>query len=263
MAMTLDFKKNPSDRRVGVWMSPTASGALGITDVHEPLADEINNVGGASGMLNIADNVDWNDWSFGSQASETTNQPSLADAGTFQEFGNSNFGGSMSHRTPRVFGSGDLHDLVYQMTKEPGTLLDVVIRIDGDVLNSEPVADGDLVSVYRVERDAETNPFTPGEIKRYTNDYLQRSEFSHMIPAGDQAITAIEPSGWAEGDKGRLRASIQGRDMTTLLRFSSSDNEVVTIRDNGIYEVVGTGTATITISHPHTADTATVNVTVA
>lgn len=265
--MPMNYEKVTGNEHIGFWLGPSANGALGITDVGEPLAAEINNTGGSSGMINAAESTAWDDWSFGIEASETLNEPSLADTSTYEEFGQANYGGSASHYYPREYDdNSNLHSLVYDLVSEPGTKIDAVLRIDGDVKQSEAAENGDFVSVFRVQSEGETNPFTPGESKRYVKSYIPKGDFSYMIPVGDQAITAVsggtltpEPSA-----KGRIRATIQGRDVSCMLRYSSSDADVIQIEDGGWYTVTGadTDTATITISHPFTSDTASVAVTV-
>lgn len=264
--MPVDFEKAPSDRRVGFWLAPTGD-ATGIANVGEPLAAEINNTGGASGAHNAASSVSWNDWSFGVEASETLNEPSLADSSTYEEFGQSNYGGSVSFYYPRAYDdASNPISLTYDLVDVPGSLVDAVTRIDGDVLQSAPAANGDFVSVYRVRSDAEANPFTPGESKRYTKTFGQKSDFSHFVVVGDHAITTIpattdtpEP-----GETGRFRAAQQGRDVTNYLQWSTSDVGVIEVYPGGFYNVVGadTDTATITVSDPETSDTATISVTV-
>ncbi len=262
---TLGFEKCPADQRTTVWMSPTASGAVGITDVAVPLAAELNNTGGTSTVINASASVSWNDYSFGTQASETLNEPSFADAATYQTFGQANYGGSMSFWMPAAYDdNSNLHSLVYDLTDEPGALLDIAVRQDGDVLTSVAAANGDFVSVYRVELDSETNPFTPGESKRRTVDFLQKSEFSHLTIVGAHTITAIPPGSFAAGSKGRIRASVQSRDYTCALQFSTSDATVIDVYPGGFYKVTGTASdaATVTITDVEAGTSTPVSVTV-
>jgi len=100
MAPSLDYQKMPANEVAALFAGPTGA-ATGITDVGEPLADELNNTGGTSGVLNISPATSFNDFGFGTQASETTNEPSLSDASTFEEFGQSNFGHHLAYlRSP-------------------------------------------------------------------------------------------------------------------------------------------------------------------
>lgn len=246
--MPIDFKKLPADKHVTVALAPSGPSPLGIQNVYAPTAAELNNTGGVSGAINASEAISWTDWDFGTQASETTNEPSLADSASYEEFGQSNFGGSQSYFEPlRYHDNSNLASVVYDLTKEPGVLIDSAVRIDGDVETTVPFADGDFVSVYRVQGNSEQNPFTPGESKRRTVGYTQKSEFSHYTVVGAHTITVIPPTGVAVGDRGRIRASVQGRDYTNALDFATSDANVLQVYPGGFYAAIGAGTATITV----------------
>lgn len=264
---TLDYTKLPADKRQTVWIGPSGGTTLGITDVAEPLAAEINNTGGTSGVQPASQSISWNDYGFGTQASEVLNEPSLADSASYEEFGQANYGGDMSFYYPESYDdNSNLHSVIYDLTDIPGERQDVVVRVDGDLETTVPAADGQFVSVYRVQGVAEANPFTPGESKRRTVTFWNKSDFSHFTVVGDHAITAIPPATtpWAAGRTGRLRASQQDRDTTNRLSFTTSDATVIDIDPGGFYEVLGAAaaTATITIEDEGTGDTATVNVVV-
>lgn len=265
--MPIDFQKTPANKNVTVWIGPTANGALGVTDVGEPLANELNNVGG-SGMVNASKAISWSDFDFGTQASDTNSEPSLADSASYEEFGQSNFGGGSSFWYPLEYDDpSNLHSIVYDLVDQPGVLLDIATRIDGETEYNVPAADGDFVSVYRVEGDGETNPFTPGESKRFTKNFLQRNEFSHYTVVGDHSTLATIPATSATpapGSFGRFRAALFGRDVTNMLQWSTDDPDVIQVFSGGIYKVTGadSDTAEITATDPHTGDTATITVTV-
>jgi len=257
--MPVDFQKTPADQRVTVALGPTGS-ATGIQGVAEPTEDELNNTAG-SGVQPASQSISWNDYDFGVQASETLNEPSLADSATYEEFGANNFGGGMSFYYPAEYDdNSNLHSVIYDLTDQPGALIDIAQRIDGDTETSVPFTDGDFVSVFRTRGDSEANPFTPGESKRRTVGFNQAGEFAYMTVVGEHTITPIAPTAFAPGDKGRIRASIQGRDVTNSLTFSTSDGDVVNVYPGGFFEVLSAGTATVTISDPRTGDSATVEV---
>lgn len=266
--MPMDYQKTPSNERIALWMSPTANGAVGITDVGEPLAAELNNTGGTAGVIDATSATSWNDFGFGTQASEVSNEPSLADAASYEEFGTANYGGSMSHYYPRSYDdASNPASVIYDLVDTPGVLLDVAMRIDGDTPATTAAADGDFVYVYRVEGDGETNPFTPGESKRYTKNYLQKSDFAHCVVVGDHSTVATIPATTdtpAPGAVGRYRAALFGRDVTNYMEWSSDDAAVILMYPGGFYSVTGanTDTATVTATDPVTGDTATIAVTV-
>lgn len=263
--MPIDFEKTPANERIAVWLGPSGGSTLGITEIAEPLAAELNNTGGTSGMQKAAQSISWNDWDFGTQASETLNEPSLADAATFEEFGQNNYGGGISFYYPEEYDdNSNQHSVIYDLTDIPGSLNDIAVRIDGDTSSLANAADGDFVSAYRVQGEAEANPFTPGESKRRTVTYLQKSDFAHLTIVGAHTLTAIEPASFEAGDKGRIRVGVQGRDYTNALRFTSDDPTVIDIYPGGFYEVTGvaTDTATITIEDVDAGTSTTVSVTV-
>ena len=264
---TLDFTKLPADKRTTVWIGPSGGTTLGITDVAEPLAAELNNTGGTSAVMPASQSISWNDWGFGTEASEVLNEPSLADAASYEEFGAENYGGDISFYYPEEYDdNSNLHSIIYDLTDAPGELNDIAVRIDGDVVTTVPAADGDFVSAYRVQGVSAANPFTPGESKRRTVTFWNKSDFSHFTVVGSHAITAIPraTTPWAAGTSGRRRASQGGRDTTNRLSFSTDDAAIVQVYPGGFYEVTGaaSGTAEITITDPETGDTVAVPVTV-
>lgn len=247
--MPIDFEKLPADRHVTVWIGPSGGSTLGITDIPEPLAAELNNTGGTSGMQPASQSISWNDYDFGTQASETLNEPSLADSATYEEFGQSNYGGNISFYYPETYDdNSNLHSVIYDLTDLPGELNDVGVRIDGETLTTVPAADGDFISTYRVQGEAEQNPFTPGESKRRTVNFIQKSEFAAWTIVGVHTITSIDPASFAAGSKGRIRAAVQGRDYTNALSFTTSDADVISVYPGGFYEVTGTATDTATVT---------------
>lgn len=261
---TIDYERIESNERTAVWVAPTGT-ATGVTDVHEPLADEINNTGGASGAVSVAEAISFNDWSFGIEASESTNEPSLADSSSYEEFGQANFGGSFSPYYPADYDDpSNPISVLYDLVDVPGSRQDIITRIDGDISESASASDGDFVSVYRVQRESEQNPFTAGESKRYVAGFIPKSDFAHLVTVGDQTVTAIEPASYAAGSRGRIRASQNGRDTTNRLRFRSDDPDVIEVYPGGFFEITGSAsdTATVTIEDPNTGDNDVVAVTV-
>lgn len=267
MVIEINFQKLPAEKHMGMWIGPSGGTTLGVTDEDIPLAAEINNTGGTSGVVMAAHTVDWNDLSFGLQESERNNQPSLADSASYETFGASNYSGDVSMFLPADYDdNSNLHSLIYDLTDQPLVINDIVTRVDGDIDATAPAADGQFVSVYRAQAGSETNPFTPGESKRRTVGYLSRGQFSFYRPVGAQTITAIAPSAFGVGDKGRIRLSVQGRDVTnaTWYRWGTSDGDVIQAYPGGYFEVTGvaTDTATVTVTDTKTGLSATVSVTV-
>ena len=237
----LDYRKTPAEQRVTVWLGPEGS----IADFDAPTAAEIN------AMKMVSPSISWNDFDFGLQASETTNDPSLADLANYEDFGASNYGGSMSFYYPKEYtDTSNPHALVYEMTKTPWTKLEAVIRIDGDVKTSVAAADGDLVSVYSVMTDAEANAITGADAYRRTVGLLQQDQFAYRVPVGPQTVTVTAPKAPAVGEPVKLVVKIGGRVMNGACSFRSSDNSVATVSTTGVVTKLKAGTATITVKSP-------------
>jgi hypothetical protein len=268
----MDYEKLYANSRkhsvVAAFVGPSApTTTLGITDIAQPAADELNNTGGVSGIYNATPAISWNDWGFGLEASETNNEPSLADLSSYEEFGASNFGGTISYYRPETWAdNSNLISIVEELTDQPGQRNDIAVRIDGDKAWNQPVANGDYVSAYRVESGSESNTFAAGESKRRTVGYMNKGDFAHYTVVGPHTIVPIPAptDPWDAGRKARLRASVQGREYTNALEFRSSDATVVDIYKGGFYEVTGTAgdTATITIEDVEAGTSVDVEVTV-
>lgn len=250
------------------YIGPSGGSTLGITDIYQPTAAELNNTGGTSAMVMAAEAISWADWDFGVQDSETNNEPSMADVSTYEEFGQYNYGGGISFFQPLV---NDDPSNVLSVVKDLTRVdleQDIAIRVDGNKSNSTPAANGDYVSTFRVEATAVENPFTPGESKRRTVTFVDNDEFAHYTVVGPHTLVLSPPATapWAAGRKGRLLVSVQGRGYTnsTSIRFTSSDPSVVRIGPGGVYTVTGAAaaTATITVEDVDAGTTATQAVTV-
>lgn len=265
MAIEFDYVKLQSDERVGTFAGPSGA-AFGIADLDAPTADEINNTGGISGMIPLAQSISWSDTELpGVRDSEVLNEPSMADPATYQEFGPTNYDGSTSFFLPDEYNdNSNPHSVVYDLTKTMREILDFAIRIDGDVDALAPVVDGQYVSTNRMQIRSEANPFNFDESIRRTINLSGKGGFAHYTIVGDHAITAIlPPGGIADGDKGRILAEVGGRDYTSAVHFSSSDPAVLQVYPGGFFEAVGAGSATVTIRDRGAGTSTTETITIA
>lgn len=248
----LDYKKLNSDERVGVFGGPSGS-ATGIQDLKEPQADEINNTGGVSGVIPFSQSLSWSDTEIpGVRDSESTNEPSLADPATREEFGPTNYDGSLSMFLPSEYDdlSND-HALVYELTKDMREIRDFAVRIDGDIDALAAAADGQYVSTSRQQILSEANPFDFSASVRRTVGLTGKGGFAHYTIVGDHTLTIVPPpGGFSAGDKGRILVTVQGRDYTNAVSFQSDDPSVINVYPGGFFEVTGDATdeATITVS---------------
>lgn len=269
MAFTgANYRRLKSDRNITVLLAPTG-GATGVANVFAPTEAELT-LGGPSAVQNASPSISWNDWDYGIQESERTTDPSLADDSTFEDFGQQNYGGGMSFYYPKEYDdNSNNHSLIYDLTDQPWSPLDVAVRIDGAKPNTTPVEDGDFVHVARTLTDGEQNSLTGADALRRTVQFLPQGDIAVYTVVGAHTLTAVPPTTapWAAGNKARLRVTIQGRDVTNMdtISFMSSDPDVVSIERGGFYEVTGSAadTATITITDEGAGTSTTVEVTVA
>lgn len=264
MVTSPDYTRLRSDKHIGVWGGPTGSGAVGVTDTATPLAAEINNTGGTSLMLNWAPSVSWNDFDFGVQESETLNDPSFADAATSTTFGAKNYGGGISFYKPAQWDdNSNNHSLVFDQTRTPRTLMDVVMRIDGEKNNvTDAAADGDFVHTFRTITDSDANVWGQPDAHRRTVGFLSQGDAEFYTIVGDHVITADATLTLPVGDRGRLQAVVQDRDYSSALQYSSSDAEVLDIVRGGHYKAMSAGSATVTIRDEAAGTSTSVSVTV-
>lgn len=266
MAIQLDYVKLASDQRVGVFGGPSG-GVSGVDKIATPTEAEINNTGGVSGMIPFSQSLSWSDTELpGMQASESTNEPSLADAATFTEFGPSNYSGTLSMFRPRRYDdASNPNSLVYDLTDlQDWALLDFVVRIDGDTDALAPAEDGQYVTVTRQQTLAETESYDFNESARRTVTLDGKGGFAHYTIVGAHTLTVEDaPASFTVGDKGRFLVSVQGRDYTNALRFYSETPDVIRVYPGGFYEVIGEGAVDVTVTDEGADTTASISGTAA
>lgn len=256
MAIKMDYTKLSSDERVGVFAGPSGS-ATGIQDLSQPKAAEINNSGGVSGVIPFAQSLSWSDTEApGVRDSEVQNEPSYADPATYEDFGPSNYDGSLSLFLPSEYDdlSND-HATVYELTKTMREVLDFAVRIDGDIDALAPAVDGQYVSTSRQQILSEANPFDFTASVRRTVGLTGKGGFAHYTIVGEHELTIVEPTGGIVEGTGRIRVEVQDREYTGMINFQSSDPTVINVYPGGFYEALKAGTATITATERGVATT--------
>lgn len=251
----LDFEKLKSNEHVTIYIGSPEK----VLNVEAPTAAELNSLESAS------EAISWNDLAFGIEASETQNDPSLADVSNYETRGAANYGGSMSFYYPE-----DYEDLtnrlavIHELTRVPGTFLLVAIRVDGEKRVNTPWATGDYAHVFLVQTDSEANSIQGADALRRTVGMLQQSVFSVYTVVGDHTLVADQPTVAATaGDKGRVTVKANGREFTNALTFTSSAPAIATVEKGGVWKAVATGEATLTATDPRTGTSVSIVVTVA
>ena len=255
MAVTLDYTKLPANGNITVlWAAPGS-----FANWKSPTATELNTA------LNLSSAISWNDWSFGMSASNTQNDPSLADVGNRTDRGASQYGGSISFYYPGAFDDNTSdYSLAFDAISVPRTKGFIVVRIDGAKPTTQAFAAGDLVSVFEVMTDGQANMITGEEAFRYTVTMLQQGSLAVYTVVRTTTVTVVTPATLtiAPSAYSRLSATVNGREYTNGVVWSSSDTTKATVSNAGVVAGIASGSATITATFAETGATDTTSVTV-
>lgn len=255
MSVTLDYTKLTSNGHVTVlWAAPGS-----FANWQSPTATELN------AALNLSSSISWNDYGFGVQASNTQNDPSLADTGNRTDRGASQYGGAISFYYPGAFDDNtNAYSLAFDAVAVPRTLGYIVARIDGNKPTTQAFAAGDFVSVMEVMTDGQSNVITGEEAFRYTVNMLQQGSLEVYTVVRSTTVTVVTPAtlAIAVAAKSRLTATVNGRAYTNGVVWSTSDATKATVSNAGVVTGVAAGSATITATFAQTGATDTTAVTV-
>lgn len=256
MSVTLDYTKLTSNGHVTVlWAAPGS-----FANWKSPTATELN------AALNLSSAISWNDYGFGVQASNTQNDPSLADMGNRTDRGASQYGGAISFYYPGAFDdNSNAYSLAFDAVAVPRTVGYIVARIDGNKPTTQAFAEGDYVHVMEVMTDGQTNVITGEEAFRYTVNMLQQGSLEvYTVVRSTTVAVVVTPSTLAStaGDVDRLNATANAREYTNGVVWTTSDPTVATVSNAGVVTSVAAGSATITATFAQTGATDTCAVTV-
>lgn len=261
MSVALDYTKLAASGHITVGFYPLNA----FANWKSPTATELN--GAAPTVSQFSKAISWNDFDFGVQASNTIDDPSIADLGTVVDRGAAQYGGNVSYYYPGAYDDAtNAYSLTYDAIAEPRTPGYMVVRIDGNKVPSTAFAEGDYVHVMQVVSDAQNDVITGEEAFRYTVNWLQQGNLAvyTVVRAATNAVVIAATLTPAPASVGRITGTLNGREYTNGLIWSSDDDAVITINAGGVYTVTGadTTTATITATDPHTGVTDTCAVTV-
>lgn len=223
--------------------------------------------------LKLGNATSWNDFDFGTQASNTVSDPAITSKSNVTDRGAGQYGGSLSFYYP--YDKDDTSNelaLVRAALKEPRTVGFITVQIDGELSeNNTPTYAGgltqtaaanDLIHVYKVQTAGYTEVITGEEAFRYTISFLPEGEL-HLYTLVATTLTVVIPTTLAAGvgDIEPLLATVNGRAFTHGVRWSSSDPDVASVSQGGIVTAVAAGSATITAEYEGASDTTAVTVT--
>lgn len=250
----------PASGNIRAWFGP----ANAFANWKSPTAAEIN------ACVDISDAISWNDFDFGVQASNQNDDPAITAKTNVQTRGANQYGGGMSFYYPKVFGdASNKFSTVFETLKTPGTYGYLVVRVDGEELAttastaSNPGTNAnanDLVNVYAVITDSYTDEITGETAFRYTVDFLPNGQMeAYTVVRSAAATVAVTPATAtvAVGAKAALTATVNTRDYTRGVVWTSSAPGAVQVSPNGVVTRTASGAATITATFAATGATAT------
>lgn len=224
----------------------------------------------------ITDDISWNDFDFGVNASNTTNDPSLAAKSSTTDRGAMQYGGAISLYLPGDdTDASNHHKVTYDMLAAPRTLGWITIQIDGELSETttptytggltQTAAANDLIDVYKVMTVGYAHAITGEEAFRETISFLPQGEaYINAVVSAAAPTVVVTPSTKApiNGDVFQLAATVNTREYTRGVRWTTSDAAVATVSQNGVVTVLGAATSTATITATYLGATGTCTVTV-
>jgi hypothetical protein len=261
MSVALDYTKLQAASHVTVAFYPLN----GFADWQAPTATELN--AAAPTAAQFSKSISWNDFDFGVQASNTIDDPSIADVGNVVDRGAAQYGGQVSYYFPGAYDdNSNSYSLTYDAVSTPRTAGYMVVRIDGNKPTTQAFAEGDYVHVLQVLSDAQTNVVTGEEAFRYTVNWLQQGNLAvyTVVQGAVDSPVVVTPGTLASsaGDYDRLNATVAAREYTNGVKWTTSDETIATVSSSGVVTSVAVGTATITATFAPTGETDTCAVTV-
>lgn len=254
--------KYPVSGNLKVWWVP----ANGFANWKAPTAAEVN------AGIDISDAISWNDKDFGTQASNTVNDPAISAVGNVQTRGAAQYGGSFSLYYPKNFNDNtNKYSLTFDALRLPGTQGYIVTRLDGAMATTtagtaaQPgtiANSGDLVNVYLVETAGYTEVIQGEEAFRFTVSFLPKGRIQTMAVvranATPVAPTVAGASALTVAAKYTvLTAALVGREYSRGVVWATSTPNFASISANGVVTAIAAGTASFTATDPATGTAST------
>lgn len=211
---------------------------------------------------NITTSIAWENFSFGSQASNQSSDPSLGDVGNTQQRGFAQFGGSVSFFYP--FDYTDTSNpllTTFNLLDNPRTVGYLIFRVDGlktttgaPDKNKAAIA-GDFISVYKVMTDGWNDVNTGENAFKYTITFQPQGDL-WINATVNTTVTlatpvAIGTTAYTVGGKTPLGTYFTGRQLALAaglwngtpgwFNWSSSNPAVATVDKNGVVRGVAAG----------------------
>lgn len=204
----------------------------------------------------------WDNFEVGAQASETSDAVPIASKAAVVRRAAANYGGSSSFWYPGF--KADMTNaaaLVYAALKNVQTPGFLAISVDGEIgaagqpTSNLQFANGDYVSILKVTTDEWDDMITGEDPFYYTRNFVKNGGFAPYTVASTTAPVLVVSGtgpGATVGGKGSVSATVNGRDWTRGVRWTSSAPQFVTVNSTGVLTRIAAGAATITGTLPGT-----------
>lgn len=212
--------------------------------------------------LDITTSIAWENFGFGSQASNQSSDPSMGDVGNTQSRGFAAFGGNVAFFYPFDYtDSSNVLLTTFNLLDIPRTAGFLVFRVDGQKTTGGagdkakgPVAN-DFVFVYRVLTDGWNDINTGENAFKYTINFQPQGDIwiEAVVATTVTVVTpvAIGATAYTVGGKTPLGTYITGRQLASVASFwngypgwfnwTSSNPAIASVDSNGVVRGVAVG----------------------
>lgn len=204
----------------------------------------------------------WDNFEVGMQASETTDSAPIAAKSAVARRAAANYGGTASFWYPGF--RADMTNaaaLVYAALRNLNVGGFLSLAVDGEIgVAGQPnanmtFANGDYLTLLRVTTDEWDDTITGEDAFYYTRTFLKAgSAASYTVASTAAPVLAVTGTGPGAtvGNFGSVSATVNGRDWTRGVRWTSSAPQFVSVSADGVLRRVAAGAATITGTLPGT-----------
>lgn len=245
------------------WALPNA-----FANPAKPTVAELN------ASANVTTSIAWENFSFGSQASNQTSDPSIGDVGNVQTRGFAQFGGTASFFYP--FDYSDTSNpllTTFNLIRTPRTVGYLVFRVDGLKTTAgsgdkeKDAVANDFVSIYKVMSDGWNDVNTGENAFKYTITFQPQGDLwiNALVATTVTVVTPVAigtPDYVSPGGKTPLGTYLTGRQLAAVagewngypgwFDWTSSDPSVASVDRNGVVTALAAGTADIVATDKNT-----------